>query len=155
MSKSLKILPILLIFLLSTLTSGCIGDSTPVNANNSTVTYTTSENPTYGNFWMYMYLMHSFDSRDVVYVEQNHYYSTHPASSPSKTKITDVKAPTKKESFVSKASGAIKSESKKVGTSFKASKSGFKSSSSYKSSSFKSSRSGFGSSRSSFRSSHR
>ena len=144
MNKSLKILPILLIFLLATLSSGCIGDSTPVNANNSTVTYTTSENPTDGNFWMYMYLMHSFDSRDVVYVEQNHYYSTHPASSQSPTKITDAKS--KKESFISKASGAIKSESKKVGTSFKASKSGFKSSGSYKSSSFKSSRSGFSSS---------
>lgn len=129
------------------MTSGCLENNKPVETNNSTVTYTTSNSPIDSNFWMYMYLIHSFDSRNVVYVEQHHYYSTHAGSSiPSK--VTDVKPATEKESFISKASDAIKSETKKVGSSFKASKTGFKSSgSSYKSSSgFKSSRSGFRSS---------
>ncbi len=145
MNKSTKIFSVITILLIAAMSSGCIGDATPVEANNSTVTYTTSNSPTDGNFWMYMYMMHMFDSRSVVYVEQNHYYSTHTSSTP---KVTDVKPSTKKESFFSKASSSIKSETKKVGSSFKATKTGFKSSgSSYKSSSsFRSSRSGFRSS---------
>lgn len=125
------------------MSSGCIGDAAPVEVNNSSVTYVTSNSPMDGNFWMYMYLMHSFDSHHVTYVESNHYYSTHPSSTTT-PKVTDVKSPAKKESFLSKASSTIKSETEKVGSSFKASKSGFKSSgSSYRSSSgFKSSRSG-------------
>jgi len=146
MNKSTKIFSVITILLVAAMSSGCIGDANPVEANNSTVTYTTSNSPLDGNFWMYMYLMHSLDSRSVVYVEQNHYYSTHTSSAP---KVTDVKSPTKKESFFSRASNSIKSETKKVGSSFKATKTGFRSSgSSYKSSSsFKSSRSGFSSSR--------
>lgn len=150
MNKLTKIFSVIAILLIASISSGCIGDATPVEANNSTVTYTTSNSPSDGNFWMYMYMMHMFDSRHVVYVEQNHYYSTH-TSTISTPKVTDVKSPAKKESFLSKASSTIKSETEKVGSSFKASKSGFKSSgSSYRASSgFKSSRSG------SFRSSGR
>ena len=147
MNKSTKIFSVIAILLIAAMSSGCIGDATPVEANNSTVTYATSNSPMDGNFWMYMYMMHMFDSRSVVYVEQNHYYSTH-TSTVSTPKVTDVKPSTKKESFFSKASNTLKSETKKVGSSFKATKNGFKSSgSSYKSSSsFKSSRSGFRSS---------
>lgn len=149
MNKLTKLYPasIITILLIVSMTSGCIGDAAPVEANNSTVTYVTSNSPIDGNFWMYMYMMHMFDSKSVVYVEQHHYYSTHTSTTVT-PKVTDAKAPAKKESFISKASNAIKSETKKVGSSFKATKSGFKSSgSSYKSSSsFKSSRSGFRSS---------
>lgn len=148
MNKLLKpfSLTVITLFLLASITSGCLGDASPVEANNSTVTYTTSNSPTDGNFWMYMYMAHMFDSQRVVYVEQNHYYSTH-SSSTYTPKVTDVKAPAKKESFFSKASNGIKSETKKVSSSFKATKSGFKSSGSHykSSSSFKSSRSGFSS----------
>lgn len=158
MSKNIKNLTVILvtIFLAASITSGCIGDAKPVEANNSTVTYTTSNSPFEGNFWMYMYMSHMFDSQRVVYVEQNHYYSTH-SSTTTSPKVTDVKPAAKKESFFSKASNSIKSGTKKASSSFKASKTGFKSSgSSYKSSSsFKSSRSGFSSSRSSFRSGRR
>ena len=147
MNKSTKIFSVITILLIAAMASGCIGDAAPVEANNSSVTYVTSNSPMDGNFWMYMYMMHSFDSHRVVYVEQHHYYSTHTSTTVT-PKITDANAPAKKESFISKASNTIKSESKKVGSSFKASKTGFKSSgSSYKSSSgFKSSRSGFRSS---------
>lgn len=146
---------IILLLIVAAMTSGCIGEAKPVEINNSSVTYTTSNSPTDGNFWMYMYMMHMFDSRSVVYVEQNHYYSSHPTSSYT-PKYTDVKPSTKKESFFSKTASKIKSGTSKVGSSFKASKTGFKSTgSSYKSSSsgFKSSGSGFKSSGSSYKSS--
>jgi hypothetical protein len=159
MSKNIKNITVILvtIFLAVSMTSGCLGDEKPAEANNSTVTYTTSNSPIASNFWMYMYMAHMFDSQRVVYVNQHHYYSTHPSSSTPTPKVTDVKPATKKESFFSKASNFVKSETKKAESSFKASKTGFKSSgSSYKSSpSFKSSGSGFSSSRSSFRSSRR
>lgn len=149
----------LTLMLIVGMTCGCIGDTKPVEANNSTVTYVTSNSPMDNNFWMYMYMAHMFDSTRPVYVEQHHYYSTHPtystyASSVSGTRVTYTKPVTKKQSFFSKTSNSIKSKTTKVSSSFKASKSSFKSSgSSYKSSgsSFRSSRSGFSSSRSSFR----